>query len=137
MAAEYSVDVCNKLKASVEDARLHRPMRVERYDAGAELAYDVAAVDGESAGGVRLKVEKFVGGGFAGQVYRVKVLSIESEQKHLGGLAVGGVYAMKILIPPAAFSRLFRNALYRVGFQGPFQLQVNPTAAKTPTSQAL
>ena len=130
MAPEYSVDVCNKLKASIEDDRLHRPMRVERYDAGAELTYDVAAVDGESAGQVRLKVDKFVGGGFAGQVYRVKVLSIESEQEHLGGLEVGGVYAMKILIPPTGLSRLFRNVLYRVGFQGPFQLQVNPTAAK-------
>ena len=37
---------------------------------------------------------------------------------------------MKILIPPSSFSRLFRNALYLVGFQGPFQLQVNPEAAR-------
>jgi len=130
MVKEYSVDVCNKLKASVQDACLYRPMRIDRYDAGAELTYDVAAVDGESAGRVRLKVEKFVGGGFAGQVYRVKVLSIESEHQHLGGLTVGGVYAMKILIPPTGRSLLFRNVLYRIGFQGPFQLQVNPTAAK-------
>jgi len=130
MAIEYSVDVCNKLKASVQNARLHRPMRVERYDAGTELEYDVDAVDGQGGGRVRLEVEKFVGGGFAGQVYRVRVLSIESAQDHIGGLVVGGVYAMKILIPPGGFSRLFRNTLYWIGFQGPFQLQVNPAAAR-------
>ncbi|MHC4633574.1 MAG: hypothetical protein ACYS9C_20195, partial [Planctomycetota bacterium] len=32
--------------------------------------------------------------------------------------------------PPSSFSRLFRNLLYWVGFQGPFQLQVNPAAAR-------
>jgi len=37
---------------------------------------------------------------------------------------------MKILIPPSNFSRLFRNMLYWVGFQGPFQLQTNPAAAR-------
>ncbi len=40
------------------------------------------------------------------------------------------MYAIKILIPPSAFSLLFRNVLYWVGFQGPFQLQVNPAAAR-------
>ena len=34
------------------------------------------------------------------------------------------------LIPPSGFSRLFRNLLYWIGFQGPFQLQVNPAASK-------
>ncbi|MGB2929642.1 MAG: hypothetical protein WBB70_12095, partial [Desulfobacterales bacterium] len=48
----------------------------------------------------------------------------------IGGLEVGGIYAMKILIPPTTFSRLFRNAIYWMGFQGPFQLQVNPVAAR-------
>ena len=37
---------------------------------------------------------------------------------------------MKILIPPSGFSCLFRNFLYWIGFQGPFQLQVNPAAAR-------
>ncbi|MHC4366746.1 MAG: hypothetical protein ACYSW8_03915 [Planctomycetota bacterium] len=45
------------------------------------------------------------------------------------GLEVDGTYAIKILIPPSNFSRLFRNLLYWIGFQGPFQLQVNPAAA--------
>jgi len=34
------------------------------------------------------------------------------------------------LIPPSGFSCLFRNLLYWIGFQAPFQLQVNPVAAR-------
>jgi hypothetical protein len=57
------------------------------------------------------------------------VLEIASHEG-VGGIEVGGVYAMKILIPPSTFSRLFRNLLYWFGFQGPFQLQCNPAAAR-------
>ena len=65
-----------------------------------------------------------------GQVYQVEITGIESETGPIDNLEVGGVYAIKILIPPSAFSLLFRNVLYWVGFQGPFQLQVNPAAAR-------
>jgi len=129
MAAEYSVDICNKLSERFRAAGLHRRPRVTRYDAGAELVYEITEVSGANKAEVRLIVEKFIGGGFAGQVYRVKVLEIGS-QGPVGGIEVGGIYAMKILIPPSAFSRLFRNVLYWVGFQGPFQLQCNPAAAR-------
>jgi hypothetical protein len=79
---------------------------------------------------VRLAVDRFVGGGFAGQVYQVKLLGIDPDDGSIDGLEVGKVYAIKILIPPSGFSRLFRNFLYWIGFQGPFQLQVNPAAAR-------
>lgn len=105
-------------------------MRVQRYDAGTELVYDVKAVAGTNEGRIRAVVEKFVGGGFAGQVYRVKVIDIDAHNGPIGNMEVGGTYALKILIPPSNFSRLFRNALYLAGFQGPFQLQVNPAAAR-------
>jgi len=105
-------------------------MRVVRYDAGSELVYDVTEVAGTNTARIRAVVEKFVGGGFAGQVYRVKVTEINAQDGPIGGLKVGGIYAMKILIPPTTFSRLFRNAIYWIGFQGPFQLQVNPVAAR-------
>jgi len=130
MAAEYSVEVCKQLEKDFLDTRLHRPMRITRYDAGAELVYDVTGVEQADKARVRLVVEEFVGGGFAGQVYRVKILDIEAGGGPIKGLEVGQVYAMKILIPPSSFSRLFRNMLYWVGFQGPFQLQVNPAAAR-------
>jgi len=105
-------------------------MQVGRYDAGDELVYDVTAVAQPVTARVHLVVEKFVGGGFAGQVYQVKVLEIEPGNKPIGGIEPDGVYAMKILIPPSGFSRLFRNILYWIGFQGPFQLQTNPAAAR-------
>ncbi len=126
--AEYSVEICRRLEERFRACALYRPMRVRRYDAGAELVYDVLGVSGKDKGRVNLIVEKFVGGGFAGQVYRVKVSEIEGGP--IEGIEVGGVYAMKILIPPWIFSRVFRNLLYWIGFQGPFQLQVNPAAAK-------
>jgi len=77
MAAEYSVEVCRALEEKFRLARLYRPMRVGRYDAGTELVYDVRGIEKANTGRVHLVVEEFVGGGFAGQVYRVKVLEIE------------------------------------------------------------
>ncbi|MHC4571141.1 MAG: hypothetical protein ACYS0C_03560, partial [Planctomycetota bacterium] len=130
MAAKYSVEVCRALEEKFRLARLYRPMRVGRYDAGTELVYDVRGIEKANTGRVHLAVEEFVGGGFAGQVYRVKVLEIEADDGSIGTLEVGGVYAMKILIPPSNFARLFRNILYWIGFQGPFQQQVNPTAVR-------
>ncbi len=130
MAAEYCVEVCKQLEKKFHDARLHRPMRIARYEPGDELVYDVTGVGQAATARVHLTIEDFVGGGFAGQVYRIKILDIEADDEPFEGLAVGRVYAMKILIPPSSFSRLFRNLLYWVGFQGPFQLQVNPAAAR-------
>ena len=140
MAVEYSVEICKKLEAEFRAAKLYRPMRIGRYDAGTELTYQVSSLAQagpatrdriqacfSSRARVHMVVEKFVGGGFAGQVYYVKIAGIEGTVE---GLEEGRAYAMKILIPPSGFSRLFRNVLYWVGFQGPFQLQVNPAAAK-------
>ncbi len=138
MALEYTydVDVCNSLKEQFFDQKLHRPMRVGRYDAGTRLTYDVTGVVKPDKARLHLEIEKFVGGGFAGQVYRIKVLDIEPVNDpgvgawHALPLEKDGIYAMKILIPPTGFSRFFRNVLYRIGFQGPFQQQVNPAAAR-------
>ena len=146
MAEEYSIETIRKLEEKIHAAQLHRPMRVGRYDAGTELTYNVRGLNPgscllapvshdtsrssgrqEDAGvKVHMVVEKFVGGGFAGQVYRVKVTEVEGT---IEGVEAGRIYAIKILIPPSGFSRLFRNLLYWIGFQGPFQLQVNPAAA--------
>jgi hypothetical protein len=128
MADEYSVQVCKNLETKFSSLDLFRPMRTIRYDAGDELCYNVNSVAGTGTAKVHLKVEKFVGGGFAGQVYRVKIISIEGGS--LDGVEVNGTYAMKILIPPSGGSLAFRNIIYWIGFQAPFQLQVNPTAAR-------
>lgn len=128
MTKDQSVGICTELQERFRRADVCRPMRISRYEAGTELSYQVRGFGSDPAADVGLTVERFVGGGFAGQVYRVKVSRIDGGQ--VPGLEVGGSYAMKILIPPSAFSCRFRNLLYGLGFQGPFQLQVNPAAAR-------
>ena len=128
MAAEYSVEACKQLIEAFDSQQLVRPMRIGRYEAGDELTYEVTGVAPAATATVRLAVERFVGGGFAGQVYRVKVLALMGEP--IKGLAVGGAYAMKILIPPSKFSLKFRDLIYELGFQAPFSLQSNPDAAR-------
>ena len=130
MDMDHSVEVYRQLENEFQNMTLHRPMHVERYEVGTVLTYDIEGITPKNKASVNLVVDKFVGGGFAGQVYRVKILEIEPENDAIEGLKVGGIYAIKILIPPSNFSRLFRNVLYWIGFQGPFQLQVNPFAAR-------
>ena len=41
MSKEYSVEVCRQLEAGFHAVKLHRPMRISRYDAGTKLTYNV------------------------------------------------------------------------------------------------
>ena len=68
MALDYSVETVRQLTERFAAADLHRPMRVARYEPGDELSYKVTGVAPAVAGKVKLQIEKFVGGGFAGQV---------------------------------------------------------------------
>ena len=131
MTEEYSIEIYRNLEKEFNQLGLHRPMQMERYEVGTELSYEIITVDSAVEANVHLEIKKFVGGGFAGQVYQVEVTDIDSDAGPIESLEVGGLYAMKILIPPSSFSLLFRNLLYWVGFQGPFQLQVNPAAARS------
>jgi len=128
--AEYSVEAIGKLVEAFAQAGVHRPMRPDRYDPGAELTYDITGLVPSRPATARVVIEKFVGGGFAGQVYRVKLVEIDCPGGDIHGLSVGGIYAIKILIPPSSRSRAFRDLLYKIGFQAPFSLQGNPDAAR-------
>ncbi|HUF00222.1 MAG TPA: hypothetical protein VMN99_13270 [Anaerolineales bacterium] len=124
----YSAETSKDLEKKFASCQLDRPMRVERYDAGVLLNYEVMSVSlGGGCSQVSLLVENFVGGGFAGQVYKVRVLAIDGGRSTL---AVDQTYALKIFMPPSRLALFFRNLLYWTGFQGPFQLQVNPAAAR-------
>jgi len=129
MALDYSSDFCKNLYSRIEQLNLHRPVSISRYEPQTELAYLFEPIGGGEKINLKLAIERFVGGGFAGQVYKIKILSIDNPSQ-CPDLQVGNSYAMKILVPPSNFSRLFRNSLYWLGFGGPFQLQVNPAAAK-------
>jgi hypothetical protein len=127
---EYSGEVQKALEEAFYKENVLRPIRLRRYEDGARLAYDVTSVIDARSARITLVIDKFIGGGFAGQVYRVRLLDIDSPTGALDGLEIGRTYAMKILVPSTGFSRRFRNLLYWIGFQGPFQLQVNPMAAR-------
>jgi hypothetical protein len=111
--------------------RLLRPFRRAAYAPGDRLEYEVTGVVPARAGRVVAEVERFVGGGFAGQVYRVRLLEVASAEGALEGLEVGRHYAIKILRPASGIARLFRNLLYFLGFQCAFSAQVLPQAVRT------
>lgn len=130
MGIEYSVETIQNLKDLFKAQNIVRPLRDRHYDPGTEITYDIRGVFPAGRGKIKLQIEKAVGGGFAGQVYKARVISVETSEGSLEGLSVGKSYALKILIPPKGFARLFRNLIYALGFQSAFSLQVNPAAAR-------
>lgn len=127
----YSKEVCQKLSQIVEDANLVREYPPSRYDVDDTLALELVGVCPDNKVKAQFKVEKFVGGGFAGQVYRVRLASIENENiMNFNALQVGQVYAIKILIPPSGFALFFRNVIYWLAYQGSFSAQTNYAAAR-------
>lgn len=130
MSEEYSIEICNQLKQRFHQQKLYRPLRIKRYDPGTVISLDIEDITTAASGKVVVTIETYVGGGFAGQVYRVRMVQIDANLIHPEGLQVGEIYAMKIFVPPSGFSRIFRNLIYWIGFQAPFQMQVNPHAAR-------
>jgi hypothetical protein len=127
---EYSGGAVRELERRFRGASLFRPLRVRRHERMEILDYEVRGVWPARPGRVKVSVERHVGGGFAGQVYKVRVLEIDAPEGPIEGLARGGVYALKVLVPVSGFGRFVRNLLYGIGFQAPFSPQVNPDAAR-------
>jgi hypothetical protein len=134
MAESYSVETVRELEKIVREQNVLRPLRCRRYEPGTILEYDIRGVLPSGNAEARLEIERFVGGGFAGQVYKVKLLGLSCREGHVEGLIVGSSYALKIFVPPKGFGLRIRNLFYGMGFQGPFSLQVNSAAGR---SQAL
>ena len=128
---KYSSELCKELATTAEDPQLkirHRPVR---YENGTVLPVEITGVFPAIEGTAELTVDKFLGGGFAGQVYRCKLTGLElPEGGKIPGLEIGKLYAIKIVIPPSSFSRWFRNTTYWLAFQGPFSSQVNYGACR-------
>ncbi len=129
MSADYSVPTIRELERIFRSQKLFRPLRIRRFEPAEILDYEVRTVWPARAARVKLRVERFVGGGFAGQVYKVVLIDLETPEGAAEGLEKGRAYALKILVPPSSFGRVIRNLIYGIGFQGPFSLQVNPDAA--------
>ncbi|MEJ2282558.1 MAG: hypothetical protein P8X85_03075 [Desulfobacterales bacterium] len=104
MDKENSLAVHRELEKEFKQLELHRPLQLERYETDSQLTYDIITVEKSLKATIQLKIKKFVGGGFAGQVYQVEITDIESETgATIDNLGVGGIYAMKILFRRAVF----------------------------------
>ena len=127
----YSPELCKELTRRADNPQLlirHRPVR---YENGTVLPIEITGVFPAITGTAELTVDKFLGGGFAGQVYRCKLTGlILPDGGTIPGLEIGKLYAIKIVIPPSSFSRWFRNTTYWLAFQGPFSSQVNHGACR-------
>ena len=100
MLTDDTLDIYRKLEKRFEDANLHRPMRIERYEAGTELEYDVEAVVPKVAGRVRLVVYNILG-----QLVKVLVDGDQAAGPHTvvwdgrdnaGGEISSGVYFYRV-----------------------------------------
>jgi len=130
----YSAGTVRELVDRFRAERVLRPLRLRRYEPGQILEYDVRGVIPDGRAKVRFEIEKYVGGGYAGQVYKVKALAVEPAAGEIAGIAPGKSFALKILVPVSGAGRLIRNTLYGLGFQAPFSLQCLAAAGR---SQAL
>ncbi len=130
MKTDYSVKTCLRLNDVFKNQKILRPQRIQRYEPGTEITFRIKGIVPPNTARLKLEVEKFVGGGFAGQVYKIKVRNIKPHTEPIKGIHEGESYAMKIFIPPSRFSKFFRNIIYAAGFQGAFSLQGNPDAVR-------
>jgi hypothetical protein len=130
----YDPKTVLELERLFEAQSVHRPLRFRRYEPGTVLEYEIRGIWPDGRALVKLEIEKYVGGGYAGQVYKVRILENRPIEGEIAGLAPGSIRAMKILVPASGFNRRIRNAFYFLGFQGPFSLQTNAAAGR---SQAL
>ena len=134
MPAGYRPETVRALESAFAGRKVLRPFRLWRYEPGAALDLEIRGVYPDGRARVRLEILKFVGGGFAGQVYKVVPQSVERVEGRVEGLETGRVYALKILIPPSRSGARIRNLFYGFGFQAPFSLQSLAAAGR---SQAL
>ncbi|MBN2685863.1 MAG: hypothetical protein JXR40_11340 [Pontiellaceae bacterium] len=127
----YSTELCRELEQKSKPPELLITHRPARYEKDTVLPVDITGVYPAIRGKAELTVDKFLGGGFAGQVYRCKLTGLELPgNTSIPGLETGRLYAVKIVIPPSSFSRRFRNTTYWLAFQGPFSSQVNYAACR-------
>jgi len=130
-AKAYSSEVCRRLAAVAEETRLLRPRRIVRHEVGDLLALDLEGVAPAWRGRATFEILGYVGGGFAGQVYRARVVDIEGDAPARAALPAGGTCALKMFVPWSGFARMFRNAIYGLAFQAPFGLQVSRSAVRS------
>jgi len=130
MKSNNAIQIRKELIKLYEQCETARPFSVIYYDPGDILKFNLEGILTKNKCSAEFIIEKFVGGGFAGQVYKAKLSKIDNQNNNIKGLVTGSVYAIKIIKPPSTFSLKFRNFLYLLGFQGTFSPQVNHSAIR-------
>lgn len=125
----YDVELCRELTGRVRESGLAWTPAPDRYEPGDTVVLDVKTVCPETETHATFRIESFVGGGFAGQIYRV-VLERCALPDALNPLKVGDRCALKILAPSRGRAR-FRNLLYAMGFQAPFSAELTEAACRS------
>ncbi len=131
MGEEFNTALHDRLMKVVNSQSLHKKYYPKRYSTGDVLETEIQGIVPDKKARVRFEVERFIGGGFAGQVYRVRVLGINGKTGKSGGVATGKTYAVKLAKPPSGFALSFRNILFRLAYQGPFAPQLSHAAARS------
>lgn len=134
MAGSYRPETVRGLGEVFAAQEVLRPIRSGRYEPGTVLEYELRGVIPDGRTRARFEVERYVGGGYAGQVYKVKLAALETLEGRFDGLEPGRSYALKVFVPVSGFGRRVRNLFYALGFQAPFSLQSLASAGR---SQAL
>ncbi len=130
---DYDTSLCAELLERIQGESLRISVPRMRYDPGELVDWEARGILGPAASmPVRFEVEKFLGSGFAGQVYRCRLVEFpgKSREEPPEGLVVGRLYAVKILVPASRFALAFRNFLHWLGYQAPFLAQVHPEACR-------
>lgn len=124
--------VCDSLRTRIHEYNLHEPYYPSHYQEGDELNLHLQTAWPEYRCEGVFKVLAFAGGGFAGQVYRcvLQSLDLEDDRAREVGLREGNVYAVKVLLPPSRAASRFRDFVYRLGFQAPFSARVQEIACR-------
>ncbi|MCK5803514.1 MAG: hypothetical protein KAI66_11810 [Lentisphaeria bacterium] len=131
----YSIELCRDLQKAAANPELHFLRRPVRYEEGERLRVRLSGIHPVVEAEANFVLEKFLGGGFAGQVYRARLESLVGEG--IRGLVVGEQYAVKIIVPPSRLSTWFRDTVFKLGFQGPFSSRVNEDACRAGLLQQL
>ena len=135
----YSVELCKDLERIAQDPQVLIRHRPSRYEKGTVLPVDITGVYPAIHGKAELTVDKFLGGGFAGQVYRCRLTGLHlPEHTFIPGLETGKLYAVKIIIPPTTsnYLNLTKNSSLAVAIGYPDLVSVGNTTLNQ-TGQAL
>ena len=79
MDPETGLNIRKKLKEQYVSCNVQKPLSIYRYDQGNILEYKLEGISPQVKVFAKLEIEKFVGGGFAGQVYKTKLIELETD----------------------------------------------------------